>query len=532
MMQLSTALPTVHVNNAQNYVFVQARNEVMRLVPLRIDEVHYQPSVVTLIDPCFQPFQGLSGQFSFLGYVTHAYHLSPLYWPEECCGLADELLQQVGLLGIIDDISRYTIYEVIEHGGASILENTRTPYCGASTQMKLVPMWMLHELHDFQFSLAMFPYGFPPPVKLSEELSWQHFDQVTRQSLPGPSFHDTSLHLPLDFDYDPSVFDVTTASTFSGVLTPALEEEGDGLSNAVILPANHPFDGTQLPHKDLHWRQNSREDPLSNGQRTMLKSLMIDSPWARPYKLARYLYVGCLLVGIPANPFNMPELVSRQFITTSFLKALFFTGQTYESLCNEKLRVTDKAGRETLMDWSYLRNRFPDLYIEFTSELRKVTRGSMNVTDGFMTHETHRKQKILDLISYLQKGVVGVLSTLMFQGLTHPPQSNSHLKAPALFPIIMTALDNMYKHPGDFSVFFKEAHELLFLKEENVLVLEPKHGIPKVMSDGWRKTLEDVRPIEVKSVVDFKVPNAEFAFPVTGMAQIHISYFKPSTISL
>lgn len=96
-MQLSTALPTVHVNNAQNYVFVQARNEVMRLVPLRvsasvadfirithdfllqIDEVHYQPSVVTLIDPCFQPFQGLSGQFSFLGYVTHAYHLSPLY---------------------------------------------------------------------------------------------------------------------------------------------------------------------------------------------------------------------------------------------------------------------------------------------------------------------------------------------------------------------------------------------------------------------------------------------------------------------
>lgn len=94
---------------------------------------------------------------------------------------------------------------------------------------------------------------------------------------------------------------------------------------------------------------------------------------------------------------------------------------------------------------------------------------------------------------YLQKGVVGVLSTLvsfdlfarrtsmtefvlmyqMFQGLTHPPQSNSHLKAPALFPIIMTALDNMYKHPGDFSVFFKEAHELLFLKSVsfNIVIL-------------------------------------------------------------
>ncbi|KAG2740816.1 hypothetical protein P692DRAFT_20822507 [Suillus brevipes Sb2] len=300
-MQLSTVLPPLHIKNAENYVFVQARNQVMRLVLL-------------------QPFQGLSGQFSFLGYVTHAYHLSPLYWPEECCGLADELLQQVGLLSIADDISRYTIYEVIEHG--------------------------------------------------------------------------------------------------------------------------------------------------------------VKSPWGRPYKLARYLYTGCLLVGIPTNPFNMPSSAPRQLITTTFLKALFFNNQTYESLCKAKLRVKDEAGKETLVDWSYLGNRFMDFYIDFTSELRKVARG------------------------YLQKGIVGVITTLIYQGLTHPAQHKSHLKAPMLFPIVMTALNDMYKHPADFNIFFKEAHKLLFLQEANVLVLEPKHGIPKVMLDGWRKTLEDIKPIEFKHGTD------------------------------
>lgn len=83
------------------------------------------------------------------------------------------------------------------------------------------------------------------------------------------------------------------------------------------------------------------------------------------------------------------------------------------------------------MDWSYLRNRvrsfvglpsvtikrfpqFPDLYIEFTSELRKVARGSMNVTDGFVTHETHRKQKILDLISLFDSGDLNLVRTCKF----------------------------------------------------------------------------------------------------------------------
>ncbi|KAG1725293.1 hypothetical protein EDD22DRAFT_961659 [Suillus occidentalis] len=236
--------------------------------------------------------------------------------------------------------------------------------------------------------------------------------------------------------------------------------------------------------------------------------------------------------------------------------------------------VKDEAGMETLMDWSYLRNRFMDFYIDFTSELWKVARGSMNVTDGFITHSSQRDWKISDLIrlfksgdlskafqevlwasifqpitklaegtvriadlypdaiqswtGYLQKGIVGVITTLIYQGLTHPAQDKSHLKAPVLFPIVMTALDDMYKHPADFSIFFKEAHELLFLQEANVLVLELKHGIPKVMSDGQRKTLEDVKPIELKAIIDYEVPNAEFAFPATSMAQIHISYFTPT----
>ncbi|KAG2092955.1 uncharacterized protein F5147DRAFT_657564 [Suillus discolor] len=361
-------------------------SEVMQLVPLQIDEVHYQPSVLTLIDRCFQPFQGLSGQFSFLGYVMHAYHLSPTYMS---LGLKNVAVLQMGSYDKWDCwASQMTL-----HGGAAILENTRTPYCGASTQMKLVPMWMLHELHDFQFSPAMFPYGFPPPIKPSEEFPWQHSGQITRQSLPEPLFHNTLLYLLLDFDYDPSIFDVTTASTFSGALTPALEEEGDGSSNAVILPVGHSFDGTQPFHKDLHWRQIVREDPLDSHQRTTYKNWLAQSPWGRPYKLARYLYIGYLLVGLPANPFNIPSEVSRQLITTCFLKALVFDNQTYESLSNEKLRIDDRAGKEILIDWLYIRNRLVDCHNDFTSELCKVARGSMNVTDGFVAYKNQRKQK-------------------------------------------------------------------------------------------------------------------------------------------
>jgi hypothetical protein len=62
------------------------------------------------------------------------------------------------------------------------------------------------------------------------------------------------------------------------------------------------------------------------------------------------------------------------------------------------------------------------------------------------------------------------------------------------------------------------------------LFLEPKHGIPRVRSDGRRKTLEDVKDIETKSTIDFEVPNAEFAFPATSMTLIHISYFTKLTV--
>jgi hypothetical protein len=53
----------------------------------------------------------------------------------------------------------------------------------------------------------------------------------------------------------------------------------------------------------------------------------------------------------------------------------------------------------------------------------------------------------------------------MYQGLTSPAaKGSSNLKAPVLHPIIMAALDDMYRHPVDFSVFFKEVHKLLFLQ--------------------------------------------------------------------
>lgn len=45
-----------------------------------------------------------------------------------------------------------------------------------------------------------------------------------------------------------------------------------------------------------------------------------------------------------------------------------------------------------------------DFYSDFTSEIRKVARGSMTVTDGFVAHENQRTQKILDLINLFNSG--------------------------------------------------------------------------------------------------------------------------------
>jgi large exoprotein involved in heme utilization and adhesion len=46
-----------------------------------------------------------------------------------------------------------------------------------------------------------------------------------------------------------------------------------------------------------------------------------------------------------------------------------------------------------------------DFYTDFTSEIRKVARGSMTVADGFVTHEDQRKQKkILELIHLFNSG--------------------------------------------------------------------------------------------------------------------------------
>jgi hypothetical protein len=89
-MQQSTALPTIHANNAQNYVFVQARHEVMRLVPLRVstaaqdinsiltdgfllqtDEVRYQSSFIAQINPFFLALSRPFWSFRF-PWLRHA----------------------------------------------------------------------------------------------------------------------------------------------------------------------------------------------------------------------------------------------------------------------------------------------------------------------------------------------------------------------------------------------------------------------------------------------------------------------------
>lgn len=67
----------------------------------------------------------------------------------------------------------------------------------------------------------------------------------------------------------------------------------------------------------------------------LLKALLAASPWGRSIKLAKYLFIGHFLVGIPVNPFIIPEPVSRQLVTTSFLRALRFNEKTYDELSNE-----------------------------------------------------------------------------------------------------------------------------------------------------------------------------------------------------
>ncbi|KAG2035461.1 hypothetical protein BDR03DRAFT_983622 [Suillus americanus] len=233
---------------------------------------------------------------------------------------------------------------------------------------------------------------------------------------------------------------------------------------------------------------------LDKSQKLLLKSLLAASPWGRSIKLAKYLFVGHFLVGMLNNLFIVPEAISRQLITTSFLRALCFNQQPYKELSEKPcLMIVDDSGQKTVVRWSYLHNQFMDFYIDITSKIRKIMQGSTSPLAGLVTHEDQKLEKILNLIvalnsvdqtlvallrpiteladsnarladlypdaiqtwmGYLCKGII-ILSRMnnknhanlyqMYQVFTlQIPSDSMNLKAAKLHPRIMAALDDMW----------------------------------------------------------------------------------------
>ncbi|KAG2144248.1 hypothetical protein DEU56DRAFT_754311 [Suillus clintonianus] len=479
------------------YTYMQTINQVLRLLPIR-------------------PFYGLSGRFLFIGYVGHAHQLSPVYWPEEYFALVHpphDILRHVGFLCIMNDNTRFSIYE-IESSASAFLNDCRTNFCAPNSHGGISPIWLLDQLAGVQFTPAIYPHGFPPPAPPMPVniLAWQtSFPQLSSSQA---AFCETMFHPSLDFEYEPTI--IEPSSVFDILPTPTLPDDDISVSDMMTLVNTHSFSEAEPPHPDLPWKCTAQGDPLDKGQKLLLKGLLAASPWGRLIKLAKYLFIGHFLVGMPANPFLVPEAISRQLITTSFLRALRFYQKTYDEVSSEPLMIVNGDGQETIVGWSYLHNRFQDFYIDVTSELRKITRGSTSSLAGFAVDEDVKMQKILELIvtlnsddqrlvqgticdligtqafkevlwaallrpitelaegtarladlypdtiqtwmGYLRKGIVGVLTTLMYQAFTlQIPSDSTNLKAPELYPRIMAALDEMYMHPDRFAPFFQVA---------------------------------------------------------------------------
>ncbi|KAG1795688.1 uncharacterized protein HD556DRAFT_1442014 [Suillus plorans] len=557
-MQQSNSLLAVPAADAPIYVYVHSettRNRVLRLLPLRNDE----------------PFHGLSSRFLFIGYAAHDYQLSPIYWPEEYREFvepAHNIIRQIGFLASDHNFARFSIYE-IEAGSSGFLEDIRPPFCGPSPQGLLYPIWVLERLNGIPFNPAQFPNGFlppaPVPVAFPAQASWNAFDPFVQQPF---SFSNTLLPLSMDFDNDRTV-DLTVASTADDMFEPPVDDNSS-FSNTVA-------DGADIPHEELHWRLTFRDDSLDCSQKRSLKLTLLTSPWGRPIKLAKYLYVGQILVGMPANPFSMREVDCRRLITASFLKALHVHLTTYEKLREIPLTVANIIGSETRVYWSQLRNRFLDYPIDFTSELRKIVRGGTTPDAGFgknTEEEAEIKLHIIDLMNsdnesmiqeaicklivtqgfrellwvalyrpiadlpegqarladfypeaiqtltgYLGKGIVGVLVTLMYQSFIPPHAEKVHLKTLEVYPHITAALDMMYANPHHFISFFDAARRLPHIREENVLYIDPKSRQPRIIVDPVTnekrmKVMDDIEDIIVEPPHDeLAVPYAQYRLP-------------------
>ncbi|KAG1858588.1 hypothetical protein C8R48DRAFT_775025 [Suillus tomentosus] len=556
-MQQSNSLLSVPAADTPIYVYVHSENicnRVLRLLPLRNDE----------------PFHGLSSRFLFIGYAAHDYQLAPIYWPEEYREFSEpphDIIRHIGFLASDNNFARSPVYE-IEPGSSGFLEDVCPPFCGPSPQGLLCPIWVLERLNGIPFNPAQFPNGFLPPVPpISVGIpAWDAFGPFAQQSL---SFSDMLLPLSMDFDNDRTV-DLTVASTADDMFESALDDYDSSLFNNVITA-----DGADLPHEELHWRLTLRDDSLDGNQKKSLRLALLTSPWGRPIKLAKYLYVGHILIGTPTNPFSMREAECRHLITTSLLKALHLNLKTYEEI--REIPFVNSFGSEARVYWSQLRTRFLDHPIDFTSELRKVARGGttpdaefgdsteqeaeiklliidlMNSGDENMIREAICKlivtqgfreilwaalyrpiadfpqgqarladlypEAIQTLTGYLGKGIVGVLVTLMYQSFIPSHAEKTNLKTLELYPRIMAALDVMYAHPHRFDTFFDAVLKLPHIREENVLSIDPKTRHARLIVDPITnlkrmKMMDDVRDIVVEPSHDeLTVPYAQFRLP-------------------
>ncbi|KAG2110714.1 hypothetical protein DEU56DRAFT_758365 [Suillus clintonianus] len=548
------------------FVFVPAAGEVAQLSFNSIDE----------------PFHGFS-DLLFLGYAAHEGQLSPIYWPREHIHLADAshaVMNHIGYLATGGD-KIYDIYEIRE-SGSTFLRNISSLFCkGNAIKREASPIWtldMLQKIHNIPFHEATFPLGFPPPAPplvITVEHPPQPFCLVAPTS-PYPS---------LDDDYEStgrgvtaSIYGATTVEEGDIVIPSALEDD----DFAVQAPSFHP---------ELSWIVESRLDILDSYQKQSLRVSLANSYWGKPFQLGKCLYSGHLLVGIPENPFDMHPAFSRQLITTCFIRAVLYYNTTFEALLGERLKIKNAAEIESEVGWSYLRNKgqFKDSYIDYTSDLRKVARGSASPLTGFVVSDEHRNQRILDLIillnsdnvHWIQQAISDLVTTqafkevlwvalmrplpeladvhgrmadlfpgdiqdwngnlrcstvcslviLMYQAFTHGinAQPQCYLKAPQLHPRVTAACNDMYMCPEQFPLFSEAIKQLPSLREVNVFGMDTKNGVPKVtIIQGVRrvKTLTDISPIQINSALDFQVPYAQFSFPAPSHhVEMHISHF-------
>ncbi|KAG0701805.1 hypothetical protein DFH29DRAFT_999884 [Suillus ampliporus] len=376
----------------------------------------------------------------------------------------------------MNDNMWFSIYK-IEAGGCAFLNDYRTNFCTPNLYGSISPIWLLDQLAGVQFTPATYPHRFPPPappVPINILASQTSFPQSS------PSQAPTLIELTSVFDHLP---------------TPTLPDDIDSDIMSLI--------GTQ-----------SLSNPLDKSQKLFLKGLLAASKWGRSIKLVKYLFIGHFLVRTPVNPFFVPAAVSRRLITTSFLRALHFNQKPYDELSSEPLTIVNDDGSKTIVGWSYLCNRFLDFYINVTSELRKITRGSTSPLAGFAVNEDQKMGKIFDLIvafnsadqQQVQEAICDLIGTQAFKevlwaALLRPiaelaegvlitlvftlqiPSDSANLKAPELYPSIMAALDAMYMDPDRFTAFFQVARELPSLQETNILVMDPKNKVPKYMTD-------------------------------------------------